>query len=78
MSNDTTPYFFPDPYATGEAVSVEAASLDDALKQLEQRRPKDQPKNTVQDTVQDTPQPKTEDSAPAPEADESIVERTHR
>ncbi len=71
MSNQPTQsFFFPNPFDTGEGVYIEAVNLEDAYKQLEQRRPKDQPKNTVQDT----PQPTTEDSAPAPEADES--ERT--
>ncbi len=99
MSNDKTPYFFPDPYDTGEAVSVEASSLEEAQKLIHDRAPKsdDKPADTKQTdapsaspaptdrtptdtTPSDTTPAETtpaQDSAPAPEADES-QERTNR
>jgi len=68
MSNQPTQsFFFPDPFDTGEGFSIEAVNLEDAYKQLEQRRP--------QDPQQDTPHPTVKDSAPAPEADQSSIER---
>ena len=74
MSNDTTPYFFPDPYNTGEGVSIEAVSLEDALKQLKKQAPKDAlpPQDQPQEDMQ---HPTVKDSALAPEAAES-QERT--
>lgn len=77
MSNDTTPYFFPDPYNTGEAVSVEATSLDEAQKIVQSRAPKSDSKPTAANAKDATPadMTPTQNSAPAPEADES-QERT--
>ena len=44
MSNDTTQsFFFPDPYGTGQGVTIEATSFEDALKQLKKQAPKDAP-----------------------------------
>jgi hypothetical protein len=99
MSNDTTPYFSPDPYDTGEAVSVEATSLEEAQKLIQDRAPKsdDKPADTKQtDAPSPNPAPvasaptettptdtrpaettPAQDSAPAPEANESLFERTN-
>ncbi len=100
MSNDTTPYFFPDPYDTGEAVSVEATSLEEAQKLIQDRAPQSDSKaddavtptdapsaspaptdRTPTDTTpSDTTPAETtpaQDSAPAPEAKESLSERTN-
>ncbi len=55
MSNDTTPYFFPDPYDTGEAVSVEATSLDEAQKLIHDRAPQPDSKPTDAVTSTDAP-----------------------
>lgn len=64
MSNQPTQsFFFPDPFGTGESVYIEAATFEDALKQLKKQAPKDEP------------QP--QDSAPAPEADESQERTNH-
>ncbi len=95
MSNDTTPYFFPDPYDTGEAVSVEATSLDEAQKLIQDRAPKPDSKpddaappidapsaspapadSTPTDTTPAETTP-ARDIAPAPEAEESPLERTN-
>ncbi len=85
MSNDTTSYFFPDPYDTGEAVSVEAASLDEAQKLIQDRAPKPENKPTDAATPKDaapdtTPAETTpaQDSAPAPEANESLSKEINR
>ncbi len=61
MSNDTTSYFFPDPYDTGEAISIEAASLDEAQKIITDRAPKSE--NKPADAVTPTDAPSTN---PAP------------
>jgi hypothetical protein len=96
MSNDTTPYFFPDPYGTGEAVSIEATSLEDALKRIQERAPKLDGKSAdvalPEDARAENPSPATKtstdtpftdtsptkDSAPAPEADESLSKEINR
>ncbi len=74
MSNQpsATIFFYPDPFGDGQAVTIEANDREDAdkqLKKLQEKRDNDR-KPT------DTPQPTAEDSAPAPEADESSRERT--
>jgi len=101
MSNDTTPYFFPDPYDTGEAVSVEATSLDEAQKIINERAPKSDSKPADAVTSTDAPSANpapadtmrtnttptdtrpaettpAQDSAPAPEADESLSKEINR
>ena len=64
MSNDTTPYFFPDPYNTGEGVSIEAVSLEDALKQLKKHAPKDesQPEDQPRELPPEAVEPAKENS----------------
>jgi len=70
MSNQPTQsFFFPDPFDTGEGVYIEAVNLEDAYKQLDERRPK------VQRTAAPA-EPVIEQPTPIPEATESSVERT--
>ncbi len=106
MSNDTTPYFFPDPYDTGDAVSVEATSLEEAQKLIQDRAPKPDSKpddavtptdapsanpapadTTTPDTTRTNTTPSettpaettpAQDSAPAPEANESLSKEINR
>lgn len=66
MSNDTTSYFFPDPYDTGDAVSVEATSLDEAQKIINDRAPKSEnkPAEAVTPTAAPSADPAPADTTP--------------
>ncbi len=70
MSNQPTQsFFFPDPFGTGEGIYIQAVNLEDAHKQLDERRPKDQ--KTAAPT-----QPVIEQLTPAEEAVEPAKENS--